>query len=165
VTEAGTRTLIRKPARAASDAGRSRLGDLTRPVAREQRITRNRRPAILLGAVGLVVAGAIGAALFGLPVRTWFQQDQDLARLETQLDELQDVNDELLLEVAVLQTPEGISQAARETLGYKQVNERQQTIVDLPDLPRDLPDGWPYGAVEQILELRTAEAAAQPGGG
>ena len=46
------------------------------------------------------VAGAIGAALFGLPVRTWFQQDQDLARLEAQLGELQDVNDELLQEVA-----------------------------------------------------------------
>lgn len=165
MTEAGTRTLIRKPVRAASDAGRSRLGDLTRPVAREQRITRNRRPAFLLGAIGLVVAGAIGAALFGLPVRTWFQQDQDLARLEAQLDELQDVNDELLQEVDLLQTPEGISQAARETLGYKQVNERQQTIVDLPDLPSDLPDAWPYGAVEEIIELRTAAAAAQPGGG
>jgi cell division protein FtsB len=165
VTEAGTRTLIRKPARPASDVGRSRLGDLTRPVAREQRITRNRRPAFLLGAIGLVVAVAIGAALFGLPVRTWFQQDQDLARLEAQLDELQDVNDELAQEVDLLQTPEGISQAARETLGYKQVNERQQTIVDLPDLPADLPDGWPYGAVEQIIQLRTDEAAEQPGGG
>ena len=40
-------------AAAASDAGRSRLGDLTRPVAREQRIAKNRRPAFLLGAVGL----------------------------------------------------------------------------------------------------------------
>lgn len=165
MTEAGTRTLIRKPARPASDAGRSRLGDLTRPVAREQRITRNRRPAFLLGAVGLVVAVAIGAALFGLPVRTWIQQDQDLARLQAQLDELEDVNDEVLQEVQLLQTPAGISQAARETLGYKQVNERQQTVVDLPDLPADLPDGWPYGAVEEIIRLRTAAAAAEPAGG
>ncbi len=166
VTEAGTRTLIRKPPRAASDAGRSRLGDLTRPVAREQRITRNRRPAILLGAIGLVVAGTIGAALFGLPVRTWFAQDDELARLERQLDEVQDVNDEILQEVDTLQTPDGVMQAAREILGYKQVNENLQTVVDLPDLPTDLPDGWPYGPVEQIMNLRAAAAAAgQPAGG
>jgi cell division protein FtsB len=172
VTEAGTRTLIRKPPRAASDVGRSRLGDLTRPVAKEQRITRNRRPALLLGAIGLVVAVAIGAALFGLPVRTWFAQDDDIARLDHQLSELQAVNDELLQEVNALQTPEGVMAAARETLGYKQINEDLQTVVDLPDLPADLPDGWPYGPVEQILRLRGVPAApappaapAQPAGG
>jgi len=172
VTEAGTRTLIRKPPRAAADVGRSRLADLTRPVAREQRITRNRRPAVLLGIVGLAVAGAIGAALFGLPVRTWFAQDDQLARLDHQLNELQAVNDELLLEVATLQTPEGVMQAARETLGYRQVNENLQSIVDFPDLPADLPDGWPYGPVEQIMRLRTDAAPpsqpaepAQPAGG
>jgi cell division protein FtsB len=165
VSEARTTTLIRKPPRAASDAGRSRLGDLTRPIAREQRITKNRRPAILLGAIGLVVAGAIGAALFGLPVRTWFAQDDQIGRLESQLAELQDVNNELQQEVDVLQTPEGITAAARETLGYIQGNERRQTIIGLPDLPSDLPDGWPYGPVERIIELRTAAAGAQPDGG
>jgi cell division protein FtsL len=165
VTEAGTRTLIRRPPRAASDAGRSRLADLTRPVARSQRITRNRRPAVLLGIAGLVVAGTIGAALFGLPVRTWFAQDDQIARLDHQLSELQAVNDELQQEVVTLQTPEGVTQAARETLGYQQVNERQQTVVDLPDLPADLPDGWPYGPVEQIIELRRVAATPQPGGG
>ena len=87
------------------------------------------------------MAGAIGAALFGLPVRTWFAQDHQLAQLDHQLAELQAVNDELLAEVATLQTPEGVMQAARETLGYKHVNENLQTIVDLPDLPADLP-GW-----------------------
>ena len=79
VSEARTTTVIRKaPGRRASDAGRSRLGDLTRPIAKEQRIAPNRRPAILLGVAGLVVAGAIGAALFGLPVRTWFGQNDEL---------------------------------------------------------------------------------------
>ena len=162
MTEAGTRTLIRKPPRRASDAGRSRLGDLTRPVATAQRIARNRRPALLLGAVGLVVAGTIGAALFGLPVRTWLAQDDEIARLEHELSELAAVNDEVQHEVAVLQTDAGVVAAARDALGYQHVNERQQTIIDLPDLPADLPDGWPYGAVEQIIQLR---GAAQPDAG
>lgn len=151
-------TAIAKPAgRRASDAGRSRLGDLTRPIAKEQRIARRRRPAILAGLIGLLVVGAIGAALFGLPVRTWFGQDDQLRQLETELDELQSVNTDLQNEVDRLQTPEGITQAARETLGLVAVGEQRQTIVGMPDLPTDLPDGWPYGAVERMIALR-AEA-------
>ena len=32
-----------------------------------------------------------------------------------------------------------------------QQGERRQTVVNLPLLPTDLPDGWPYGAVEQMI--------------
>ena len=162
VTEARTTTLIRKAPRPASDAGRSRLPDLTRPIDREQRIAKNRRPALLLGTVGVLLAGTIGAALFVLPVRTWFHQDERIDQLRTQLDTTEDVNTDLQQEVYELQTDDGISAAAREELGYIQLNERRQTIMDLPGVPEDLPDGWPYGPVEQIVNLR---AAAQPAGG
>jgi hypothetical protein len=156
VSEARTTTVIRKaPGRSASDAGRSRLGDLTRPIAKEQRITPNRRPAIILGIAGVVVAGAIGAALFGLPVRTWFGQDNELGRLEVQLGELQSVNADLQREVDRLQTDAGIMEAAREELGLIVFGERRQTVVNMPDLPTELPDGWPYGPVERIISLRT----------
>lgn len=155
--EARTTTLVRKaPGRRASDAGRSRLPDLTRPIAREQRITPNRRPAILLGTVGLVVAGAIGAALFGLPVRTWFGQDEQLRNLDSQYAELQDVNADLQREVDRLQTDAGIMEAAREELGLIKYGERRETVVNLPDVPTDLPDGWPYGPAEQIIRLRSS---------
>lgn len=147
--------MVRKaPERRASDAGRSRLGDLTRPIAREQRITPNRRPAILLGIAGLVVASAIGAALFGLPVRTWFGQNEELTDLEIQLGELQDVNGDLQREVDRLQTEAGIAEAARVELGLIRQGERRETVVNFPDLPTDLPDGWPYGAIERIIALR-----------
>jgi cell division protein FtsB len=162
VSEARTTTLIRKPARAASDVGRSRLADLTRPIAREQRIAKNRRPALLLGAVGVIVAGSIGAALFVLPVRTWVGQNDKIDELQAELRTTETVNGEVQQEVYELQTDDGIGAAAREELGYQRLNERRQTIVDLPDLPADLPDGWPYGPVEQIIALR---AAGQPSGG
>ena len=155
MTEARTTTVIRKaPGRKASDAGRSRLADLTRPIAKAQRITPNRRPAIVLGLVGLLVAGTIGAALFGLPVRTWFAQDDELARLELQRDELQSVNSDLQREVDRLQTETGVMEAAREELGLIKWGERRETVTNLPDLPTDLPDGWPYSPVEQIIALR-----------
>lgn len=157
VTEARTTTIIRKPApRPASSVGRSRLGDLTRPIAREQRITRDRRPAIVLFMVAVLVAGAIGAALFGLPVRTWFDQDRELRSLEGELDELESVNAELQVEVDQLQTDAGVRSAAREELGMIELGEDRQTVTGAPALPADLPDGWPYTAVEQIIAIRTS---------
>lgn len=157
VTDARTTTIIRKPApRAAADEGRSRLGDLTRPIAREQRIARDRRPAVVFAVVALVVAGAIGAALFGLPVRTWFDQNDELRSLDHQLDELEAVNAELQSEVDRLQTDAGVRAAAREELGMIEVGEHRETVTGSPALPADLPDGWPYAAAEQIIAIRTA---------
>ena len=149
------RTTIRKaPGRRASDAGRSRLGDFTRPIAKAQRIAPNRRPAIALGLLGLVIVGAIATALFGLPVRTWFEQEHELRRLDGELAELQSVNADLQREVDRLDTDAGIKEAAREELGYIEPGERRDTMLDLPDLPTDLPNGWPYRTVEQIIAVR-----------
>ena len=69
--------------------------DYTRPIARAQRITRYRRPAFAAGLIGLLVVVTIGAALFGLPLRTWFAQDDELTQLDAELDELTAVNADL----------------------------------------------------------------------
>ena len=69
---------------------------------------------MLLGAIGVVVAGAIGAALFGLPVRTWFAQNDDIAQLQSQLRDLGAVNTELQRDVDELKIDDGIVEAARE---------------------------------------------------
>lgn len=158
VTEARTTTIIRKPSgRRASDANRSRLGDLTRPIAREQRIAPNRRPAIVFGVVAVLVAGAIGAALFGLPVRTWFDQDDELRQLDNELSEVQAVNAELQNEVDRLMTDDGLIEAAREELGLIEAGEERQTVAGWPLLPTDFPDGWPYAAAEQIMTIRAGQ--------
>jgi len=149
-----TTTIRKAPGRRASDVGRSRLGDLTRPIAKAQRITPNRRPAIVFGVVGLAIVGAIATALFGLPVRTWFEQEHELRRLDGELAELQSVNADLQREVDRLGTDAGIREAAREELGYTEPLERRDTMLDLPALPTDLPDGWPYRTVEQIIAVR-----------
>ena len=163
MNDAHTTSVVRKaPGRRASDANRSRLGDLTRPVAREARITPNRKPAVLLGVAGLVVASAIGAALFGLPVRTWLGQNDEIDQLERQLDELQSINSDLQREVDGLGTENGIIAAAREQLGLIFQRERRQTVVKVPDLPTDLPDGWPYSPVEQMIVLRSDAAGVVP---
>ena len=149
---------VKRPPRSASDAGRSRLGDLTRPIPLDRRITRRRRSTFLLGVVALAIAGAIAAALFLIPVQTWFSQDDDLARRQAQLDQLETVNADLQAEVDRLRTDDGVREAAREEIGYVDATERRQTVLPFPELPADLPDGWPYNVVTDVIALRSLPA-------
>ena len=112
----------------------------------------------LFSLAALVVAGAIAAALFGLPVRTWFDQDSELQALEHELTEMQSVNHDLQGEVDRLQTDDGIREAARDELGHIEAGDKRQTMLELPPLPTDLPDGWPYSQVEAIIAVRAAVA-------
>lgn len=162
-----TTRIARPKDRRASDSGRSRLGDIgrRRRVPRGDRIAGRRRLGLLFGLAGLAVALAIGAALFLLPVRTWFDQDRQLGGLEHELSELQTVNDDLEEEVGRLQTDEGIAGAARDELGHIQTGDNRETMQPLPPLPRDLPQGWPYSQVGQIIAIREAAASATPADG
>lgn len=151
---------LERPSKAprASDAGRSRLGDLTSPIAVDRRITRRRRSTLLFGLVALGIAGAIGAALFVLPIQTYGEQDDAIASRQAQLDQLETVNEDLAGEVDRLRTDEGIREAAREEIGYVEAAEERLTVLDGPGLPTDLPDGWPYSVVTSILDVRRGVA-------
>jgi cell division protein FtsB len=148
---------VAKPARArrASDAGRSRVGDLTRPIAIDRRILRRRQTSVLLGVFALAIAGSLAAALFVLPVQTYFAQDETITRREGQLRELDTVNADLAAEVARLRTDDGIREAAREELGYVEAGEARLSLVSPATLPTVLPDGWPYSVVSGIIAVRS----------
>jgi hypothetical protein len=143
----------------ASDAGRSRLGDFTRPIPTDKRILRRPKWALFGGAFILVVAATIVAALVILPVQTWLDQDDDLVRRQAELEELQRVNGQLAGEVDRLQTDDGIREAAREEIGFVEAGDRRTTVLPLPALPRELPPGWPYNIVTGIFAARTAGPA------
>jgi cell division protein FtsB len=148
-------TTISKPPRAAADAGRSRLGDATRPVVRERRLfTGPRSSTILLALVALAIAGALAYALFGIPFRTLFDQEERIDERSLQVNELETVVADLRSEVTRLKTEDGIRDAAREELGYVEAGEMRETVLDAPNVPTDLPDGWPYSMVNDITALR-----------
>ncbi|CAN5827174.1 hypothetical protein BH24ACT5_BH24ACT5_25400 [soil metagenome] len=155
-----TTTIPRPTQRRASDAGRSRLGDRGQR-APEDRIARKRHVGWLFALAGLVVAVSIAAALFVLPVRTWFEQDREIAGLENERNELQSVNNDLQDEVERLQTDDGIREAAREELGRIDGGEARETMLSSP-LPRQMPDGWPYSQIDRIMILRAADISATP---
>jgi cell division protein FtsB len=154
-------TSIRRPReRPAADEGRSRLGDLTRPIPTERRISRRPQVAMFAGVFALFVVLTIGIAVFVLPIGTWRGQEQDLEQRQAQLDELSRVNGDLAAEVERLETDEGVREAAGEEIGYLSPGERRLSVLPLPELPTDLPDGWPYNVAEQILDARRARPAA-----
>jgi cell division protein FtsB len=144
----------------AADRGRSRLGDLSRPIPIDRRIARRRRSNVLLALVAFGIAGALAAALFVLPIQTLFDQDQQIVERSEQLSKLRAVNDDLRTEVARLRTEDGVREAAREQLGYVEEGEVRMSILDLPPVPTDLPDGWPYNLVEGITAIRRAPQVA-----
>ena len=147
-----------EPAKA-SDEGRSRLGDFTRPIPVEKRILRRPKVALFGGIFVLLVIGTIAGAVFILPIQTWLDQDDSLVQRQTQLDELERVNGELAAEVDRLETEDGIREAAREEIGFVAAGEERSSILPLPPLPRNLPDGWPYNVVTGIIAARTAGPA------
>ena len=109
---------------------------------------------MLLALVALGIAGALAYALFGIPFRTLFEQDERIAERTEQVDELEAVVADLRSEVERLNTEDGIREAAREELGYVETGEIRESILGYPDLPTDLPDGWPYSVVNEITALR-----------
>jgi cell division protein FtsB len=144
----------------AADRGRSRLGDLSRPIRIDRRITHHRRSNVALALVALMIAGALAAAIFVLPVKTMFDQEDQIAERSDQLSQLQAVNDDLRSEVARLKTDDGIKEAAREQLGYVEPGEIRESILDLPPVPTVLPVGWPYSLITGIVAIRTNPPAA-----
>jgi cell division protein FtsB len=148
--------LRRSARRPAADAGRSRLGDLTRPIPVERRIVRRRRSTIALGVVALSIAAALAAALFIIPVQTYRDQSETLERRTEQVDQLEAVNAQLRAEVSRLRTEAGTREAARSELGFGEAGEDRLRVLDLPPLPTDLPAGWPYDMITSVIALRTA---------
>ena len=112
--------------------------------------------ALFTGLFALGIVAAIAFAVFVLPIGTWRDQDVDIQQRQAQLDELQRVNNELEAETMRLETADGIREAAREDYGFVELGEERATVLPLPALPTDLPDGWPYNVVTQILDVRTA---------
>lgn len=140
-------------------ASAERRRDLTKAIPVERRLVEGRRKRWLIYGGGATLFVAFAAVLFVLPVQAWFRQQDDISRKQEELAALERANAELNEEVAKLNTPEGIEEAAREEIGYVRRGEIQLTVLPLPAAPTALPSGWPFDAASQILTLRGASAA------
>ena len=151
-------------AKGAAKTARAKLAavsDLTRPTPRSERIVPKflGRAALLVGF--LVVVFSFGNSFLVLPLTSWFGQRTEIDSRQAELDTIKKATDELQTEVDRLKTPEGIQDAAREELGFVVAGEARQQIVGDATAPIDLPTGWPYDLVTQIISVKVNEAAAK----
>jgi hypothetical protein len=109
----------------------------------------------------LVVVFSFGNSFLVLPLTSWFGQRTEIDSRQTELDTIKKATDELQTEVDRLKNPEGIQDAAREELGYVVAGEARQQIVGDASAPIELPTGWPYDLVTQIISVKVNEAAAK----
>ncbi len=166
-----TSSIPRSPSRArkaskkgAAKSARAKLAavsDLTRPTPRSERIVPKflGRAALLVGF--LLVVFSFGNSFLVLPLTSWFGQRTEIGSRQAELDTIKKATDELQTEVDRLKTPEGIQDAAREELGFVVAGEARQQIVGDSTAPIDLPAGWPYDLVTQIISVKVNEAAAK----
>lgn len=140
----------------------SRFDEFTRPIAKEKQLVKGRGKRLFFSLVAMVIAAALIASLFVLPVKSWLQQRDDLAKKQNELAVLSDANAQLAADVNRLQTPDGIKEAARQEVGYVGVGEQRISVLSTPDAPVTLPTGWPYDAIAQIIAVRAAPPAAVP---
>ncbi|MEY3680145.1 MAG: hypothetical protein RL547_757, partial [Actinomycetota bacterium] len=111
----------------------------------------------------MLVVGSFTNSFLVLPVQSWLGQRSEFEDRSVRLDALREATDRLQAEVDRLNTPEGVEDAARQELGFVMVGEDRRTVVGDAEAPIDLPYGWPYDLVEQIVQVRQAEATAVPG--
>ncbi len=143
---------------------RIRRGDLTRPTPRQERLVPKRIGYVVLSLAALLVVGSFANSFLVLPVRSWFGQRTEFEDRSTELDALREATDRLQAEVDRLNTPDGVEDAARQELGFVMIGEDRRSVVADAEAPVDLPYGWPYDLVEQIVEVRQAEAIARTAG-
>ena len=157
------RDATRASARATSSsesADPSRFAEFTRPIAKDKRLVKGRGKRIVFSLVAIVIAAALIASLFVLPVKSWFQQRDDLVRKQNELAVLNNANAQLAADVNRLKTPDGIKEAARQEVGFVGVGEQRVSVLTTPNAPLTLPAGWPYDAIAQIIAVRTAPVVA-----
>ena len=154
-------TVPSRPGSATRETDRAGLlDDYTTPIPRDKQIMRRGRGRLVVGAIGTLIALAIGAALFVLPVKSWMRQRDDLKVRIAELQTLDQANTQLQGEVDRLQTDEGVREAARTEIDYVPDGAQRTTALPAPAASTALPAGWPYNLVSAIIAIRQADALA-----
>jgi hypothetical protein len=107
---------------------------------------------------------SFGNSFVLLPAKSWLGQKDEISFRQEELEVIKHANDQLQIEIDQMQTPRGIERAARSELGFVMEGEKRQVLVGSATAPLELPAGWPYDLVSQILTIRTLETESNSPG-
>jgi len=115
---------------------------------------RRRRILAAVWTSAVVVAAGL-LLLLVLPTRAWLAQRSDIASAQQKLSVIETENAKLQARLKALQTPEEIERVAREQYNLAGDGEQVFSVLPAPELT-NLPTGWPYGLVNEIVAVRAA---------
>lgn len=105
------------------------------PAQRTRKAASKRRPAgrTRTLTISLIVVGLLAVTFWSFypAARIQYQEARQKARLEAELESLQERNDELQTQVDWLKTPEGVEEVARESLGMVKDGEHVYIVTNL----------------------------------
>jgi cell division protein FtsB len=115
---------------------------------------RRRRILAAVWTSALVAAAGL-LLLLVLPTRAWLGQRSDIASAQQKLALIETENAKLEAQLKALLTPAEIERVAREQYNLAGRGEQVFSVLPPPALT-NLPSGWPYGLVNEIVAVRTA---------
>jgi cell division protein FtsB len=115
---------------------------------------RRRRILAAVWTSALVAAAGL-LLLLVLPTRAWLGQRSDIASAQQKLAVIETENAKLEARLKALLTPAEIERVAREQYNLAGHGEQVFSVLPPPALT-NLPSGWPYGLVNEIVAVRTA---------
>jgi cell division protein FtsB len=124
------------------------------PKAPKEHPHRRRRILAAVWTSALVAAAGL-LLLLVLPTRAWLGQRSDIASAQQKLAVIETENAKLQARLKALLTPEEIERVAREQYNLAGSGEQVFSVLPPPTLT-NLPSGWPYGLVNEIVAVRTA---------
>lgn len=110
---------------------------------------RRLRRVLAACAAAVVLLGVLLIVVF--PTRTYFAQRASIADAESELGRLEDQRQQLEARVEDLQSSEAVEEIAREDYGMVYPGEEPYGILPTPPPEIDLPDVWPFDALEEHL--------------
>jgi cell division protein FtsB len=135
-------------------------GDDDRPAGRAAHPHRRRRILLAIWTTAIVVVAGL-LLLLVLPTRAWLSQRGSIASAERRLAVLQEENAKLSARVAALQTPEEVERVARDQYNLANPGEKVLSVLPAPALT-NLPSGWPFPLVDEIVTARSAPPPTPP---
>lgn len=132
----GARKTARRTSRG-SDGAKGRAAS-SRSRASSSRMTPSRgrgsrAPSLTWWVVLIAVAAAVWTYYPVLKVH--YREEKQKARLEVELEDLRSRNQRLRAQVDRLKTPEGVEDAARESLGLVKAGERAYVVMETTEAP------------------------------
>ena len=97
----------------------------------------------------IVLVLALIGWVFYPPMKIQYQESREQMRLEAELESLKERNDALSAQVQRLQTPEGVEEVARESLGLVKPGENLYLLID-PDEETSTP--LPASPDEEVVQ-------------